>query len=99
MDVIHDDAASYFTEGMNHRIVSNAGGREDTGVWSDFAAITDDGGSNDVAACVDFCVFSYGDGAFDGDSFFYGATGVFAGDLDHCFVDGDEVPGVDNIHP
>ena len=97
--VIHDDAASYFAEGVYDCVFPDAGGGEDAGMRSYFAAVTDNHGSDDVAACVDFCVFSYGDGAFDGDSFFYGATGVFAGGLDHCFVDGDEVPGVDNIHP
>ncbi len=99
MHIIHDDTTSYFAEGMDDGVLSDAGRGENAGMWSDFTAVADNGGSDNVAACVNFGVFSYGDGAFDGDSFFDGAAGVFTGGLDHCLVDGDEVPGVDDIHP
>ena len=99
MHVIHDDAASYFAEGVYDCVFPDAGGGEDAGMRSYFAAVTDNRGSDDVAACVDFCVFSYGDRAFDGDALFDGPAGVFVCCLNHCFVDGDQVPGVDDIHP
>ncbi len=97
--VVHDDAASYFAEGVNNSVLSDAGGGEDACMWSYFAAIADDHGSDDVAACVDLRVLSYADGSFDGDTFFDGAAGVFACCLDHRFVDGDEIPGINDVHP
>ena len=99
MDVVHDDAAAYLAEGVDNGVVADAGGGEDAGVGSDFAAIADDGGSDDVAACVDSGVLAYADRSFDGDAFFDGAAGVFAGGLNHGFVHRDEIPGVHDVHP
>ena len=72
--VIHDDAAAYFTEGMNSGVVADAGGGEDACVRADFAVIPDEDWSDDVTARVDPGVFSDVHRSFDGDVFFNDPT-------------------------
>ncbi len=50
MDIIHNYAASYFAERVNHGVVPDAGGGEDTRIRSNFTAVADDDWSDDVAA-------------------------------------------------
>ena len=99
MGVLHDDAVMKFCVWVYDGVVTDGGAWEDADVGANFAVFSDDDWANDVGASIDMGVISDGDWSFDSNVFFDGARGLRWRCMHYCFVDTDEIPGIDDIHP